>query len=152
MVNETIRPAQASDVVALTRFNMTMALETENKQLDEKTVTAGVQSLIENPAAWFYVLAEQDGEVIAGLMVTYEWSDWRNRCFWWIQSVYVLPSHRRQGVFTRLYNSVKSMAESRDDICGLRLYVEQNNAIAQATYKRLGMDETHYDMYDVEFE
>ena len=151
-MKEILRIGQIQDAAALAQFNIAMALETESKQLNRETVTAGVLSLINNPAAGFYMVAEQDGVVVAGLMVTHEWSDWRNRCFWWIQSVYVLPSHRRQGIFKRLYQSVTSMAESRKDICGLRLYVEQHNAIAQATYKSLGMDETHYDMYEVEFD
>ena len=147
----TTRIGEARDATVLTQFNMAMARETEGRRLDPKTVTAGVLSLISNPAAGFYVVAEQGGDVVAALMVTYEWSDWRNRCFWWIQSVFVSPLHRRQGIFKKLFEGVKSLAQQRDDICGLRLYVEQNNAIAQATYKSLGMDETHYDMYEVEF-
>ncbi len=128
-----------------------MALETENRRLDPETVTAGVLSLLAAPSGGFYVVAEQGGAVVAGLMVTYEWSDWRNKWFWWIQSVYVIPSHRRQGVFKSLFERVKLMAQQRDDVCGLRLYVEQHNINAQATYTSLGMDETHYDMYEVEF-
>ena len=150
-MNETIRVGQAQDAAALTEFNIAMALETESRRLDRDTVIAGVLSLLGNPAAGFYMVAEQNGQVVAGLMVTFEWSDWRNGCFWWIQSVYVLPSHRRRGIFTRLYQAVKTMAEAREDICGLRLYVEQNNAVAQSTYESLGMDETHYDMYEIEF-
>jgi GNAT superfamily N-acetyltransferase len=150
-VTVTIRIGEARDVAALTQFNIAMALETEYRRLDPETVTAGVLSLIGAPSGGFYVVAEEGGTAVAALMVTYEWSDWRNKCFWWIQSVYVVPSHRRQGIFTRLFEHVKSMAQRRDDVCGLRLYVEQHNAIAQATYKSLGMDETHYDMYEVEF-
>jgi ribosomal protein S18 acetylase RimI-like enzyme len=149
-VSETIRVGEQKDAAALTDFNLSMALETEDRQLDRPTVTAGVLALLDNPASGFYMVTEVDGLVVAGLMVTYEWSDWRNSRFWWIQSVYVAPTHRRQGIFTRLYQAVGQMAESRDDVCGLRLYVEQNNAIAQATYRSLGMDETHYDMYEVE--
>ncbi len=150
-VREIIRTGVSQDAAALTRFNIAMAAETENKQLDHDTVAAGVRGLLDNPAAGFYMVAEWDGQVVAGLMVTYEWSDWRNRRFWWIQSVYVLPSHRREGIFTRLYQAVQSAAKSRNDVCGLRLYVEQGNATAQATYKSLGMAETHYDMYEAEF-
>ena len=112
IMTDTTRIGEARDATILTQFNMAMALETENRQLDRATVTAGVLSLIGNPAAGFYVVAEQGGDVVAALMVTYEWSDWRNRCFWWIQSVYVRPSHRRQGIFKKLFEGVKSMASS----------------------------------------
>lgn len=149
-MSETIRLGQIRDTAALTRFNVAMAWETEQKRLDEVTVAGGVRTLIDNASAGFYLVAEHGGQVVAGLLVTYEWSDWRNGVFWWIQSVYVLPEYRRRGVFTRLYRHVESMARARGDVCGLRLYVEQNNAAAQATYKNLGMDETHYDVYEIE--
>lgn len=151
LVSETFRLGRTDDVAALTEFNIAMARETENRKLDRDVVTAGVLGLIGDPSRGFYMVAEVNGVVVAGLMVTFEWSDWRNGTFWWIQSVYVLPACRRQGVFTRLYRSVEAMAAERNNVCGLRLYVEQNNAAAQATYRGLGMDETHYDMYEVEF-
>ena len=147
-----VRVGEAKDAAVLTNFNMAMAIETEGKRLLPGTVAAGVRGLLENPAAGFYVVAEWDGQVVGALMVTFEWSDWRNKCFWWIQSVYVRPANRRSGIFTRLFAAVRSIAAARSDICGLRLYVEQHNQVAQATYKSLGMDETHYDMYEVEFE
>ena len=115
------------------------------------TVTAGVQGLVDNPTAGFYLVAEWEGTLAGALMVTFEWSDWRNGHFWWIQSVYVPPEFLRHGVFTRLYEAVRTMGQSRADVCGLRLYVEQDNAVAQKTYESLGMDETHYDMYEAEF-
>ncbi len=151
-MTDTIRIGEAKDAKILTQFNIAMAQETENRQLDRATVTAGVRSLISNPDAGFYVVAQQGSEVVGALMVTYEWSDWRNRRFWWIQSVYVRPSHRRQGIFRKLFEGVRARAAARDDVCGLRLYVEQNNAVAQATYRSLGMDETHYEMYETEFD
>jgi len=151
-VNTTthIRPAESRDTAVLAAFNVAMADETVSRRLDLPTVTAGVCGLLENPQAGFYLVAEQQGQVVGSLMVTYEWSDWRNKCFWWIQSVYVQPAWRRRGIFTRLFQDVRSRAAARSDVCGLRLYVEQHNHIAQATYKSLGMDETHYDMYEVE--
>ncbi len=144
-----IRPAEKQDTAVLAAFNVAMALETEDRRLDLDTVTAGVTSLLKNPPFGFYLVAEQQGCVVGALLVTFEWSDWRNKCFWWIQSVYVQPAHRRRGIFTRLYEGVRGMAAAREDVCGLRLYVEQHNHIAQATYKSLGMDESHYDMYEV---
>lgn len=146
-----IRLGEDRDAGPLAEFNLAMAFETEGKQLDAPVVEAGVKGLLNNPAAGFYVVAQHETEVRGALMVTFEWSDWRNKFFWWIQSVYVTPSHRRQGAFTRLLRAVMEMAAERDDVCGLRLYVEQNNHIAQSTYKSLGLDETHYDMYEVMF-
>jgi GNAT superfamily N-acetyltransferase len=145
-----IRLGEDRDVEALTVFNVAMAWETERRALDVPTVQAGVRSLLANPQAGFYVVAEDAGVVIACLMVTFEWSDWRNQVFWWIQSVYVVPAHRRRGVFTGLFQDVRARAAARQDVCGLRLYVEQHNRAAQDTYRSLGMAETHYDMYEVE--
>jgi GNAT superfamily N-acetyltransferase len=144
-----IRPAEKQDTAVLAAFNVAMALETEDRRLDLDTVTAGVTSLLKNPPFGFYLVAEQQGCVVGALLVTFEWSDWRNKCFWWIQSVYVQPAERRRGIFTRLFHDVRSRAAAHNDVCGLRLYVEQHNHIAQATYKSLGMDESHYDMYEV---
>lgn len=148
-MQESIRLAIAADAPHLASFNVAMAWETEKTRLDHSTVEAGALSLIANPANGFYLVAERDGQTVAALMVTFEWSDWRNQVFWWIQSVYVLPTHRRQGCFTRLYREVMSLAQSREDVCGLRLYVEQDNANAQATYESLGMTPTPYTMYEV---
>ncbi len=149
-MSSTIRQGELRDADILAKFNIAMAWETETRQLDPEKVAAGVLGLLNNPAAGFYVVAEREGSVVAALMVTFEWSDWRNGCFWWIQSVYVSPLCRRQRIFTQLFEHVKAIAHTRDNVCGLRLYVEQNNAVAQATYKSLGMDETHYDMYECE--
>lgn len=146
----TIRAAEPRDTDVLADFNVAMALETENRQLDPPTVRAGVAGLLVQPQFGFYLVAAVKDRVVGSLMVTYEWSDWRNKCFWWIQSVYVEPAFRRQGIFTRLFQAVRTQASQRDDVCGLRLYVEQHNRVAQATYTSLGMDETHYDMYEVE--
>jgi GNAT superfamily N-acetyltransferase len=152
-VNNEIRTRRAAvqDTAILAAFNVAMAEETEARQLDLPTVTDGVRNLFERPEAGFYLVAEVEGQVAGSLMVTFEWSDWRNKTFWWIQSVYVQPAHRRRGIFTRLFRDVQQIATARQDVCGLRLYVEQHNHVAQATYKSLGMDETHYDMYEVTF-
>ncbi|NEQ95228.1 MAG: GNAT family N-acetyltransferase [Cyanothece sp. SIO2G6] len=144
----TIRLAEPGDAEPLVRFNQAMALETEGKELVEAVIAAGVLGLLENPTLGFYVVAECGGEVVAALMVTMEWSDWRNGLFWWIQSVYVLPTHRRKGIYRRLYEFVKACAEENPQICGFRLYVEKDNVTAQRTYDALGMVETHYRMYE----
>jgi len=107
-------------------------------------VGGGVRRLLAQPALGFYLVAEAAGEVVAALMVTSEWSDWRNGRFWWLQSVYVLPAWRRRGVFRALHAHVAAAAAREPDVCGLRLYVERGNLAAQATYRALGMDTTDY--------
>jgi ribosomal protein S18 acetylase RimI-like enzyme len=148
--NLETRRARPEDADVIARFNVAMAQETEDKALDASTVRRGVRRLLEQPsdADGFYLVAEREGEIAGALMITTEWSDWRAARFWWIQSVYVHPEARRQGVFRALYARVRGEAERRDDVCGLRLYVEQGNDAARAAYEKLGMDETHYAMYE----
>ncbi|WP_031495868.1 GNAT family N-acetyltransferase [Bryobacter aggregatus] len=144
----TIRKAKAADAPSLVQFNVAMAWETEQLQLDEAKIRAGVEGLFAQPQYGFYVMAERAGEVTGGLMITYEWSDWRNQVFWWIQSVYVLPEHRGQGVYRALYEEVKELARAEGNCCGFRLYVEKTNAAAQEVYRKLGMEESHYAMFE----
>ena len=143
-----IRHAGAEDAHALIEFNRAMALETERKELLPEVIGAGVRALLANPAAGFYLVAEADGQVIGALMLTMEWSDWRNGSFWWIQSVYVRPEARRQGIYRRLYRHVQEMAAQDPKVCGFRLYVERENRAAQATYGALGMKETRYLVFE----
>ena len=144
----TIRTADLSDVERLARFNERMADETEDKALDAETVRAGVRRMISAPDRGFYLLAQRGGTVVGSLMITTEWSDWRNGTFWWIQSVYVHPEARRQGVYASLHSEVRARAEAAEDVCGLRLYVEKDNQAARDTYAALGMAETSYRMYE----
>lgn len=149
--NIIIRNGEEKDAGLIAEFNIAMAMETEGKQLDSEIVLSGVRNLLNNKEEGFYVVAELDGVVIASLMVTKEWSDWRDGVFWWVQSVYVRPEQRKRGVFRRLYEFVKDTAVASGDVCGLRLYVERDNTAAQETYVRLGMEETPYKMYEVVF-
>lgn len=142
-----IRRAELKDANIVSEFNQKMAWETEDKQLDPSIVNKGVNSLINNPAYGFYLVAEIEGEVVGSLMITTEWSDWRNGVFWWIQSVYVRPDYRRQGIYRELYDAVKQQAKT-SNVCGFRLYVEKENFTAQKTYQTLGMSETHYLVYE----
>ena len=144
----TVRLAVKQDAINLIHFNQAMAKETENKVLVPELIQAGVNGLLENPNRGFYVVADVGGEVVGSLMVTMEWSDWRNGVFWWIQSVYILPSYRRQGIYRKLYSFVKTLASEDSNVCGFRLYVEKNNLQAQRTYESLGMEETEYNMYE----
>ncbi|MFQ3189727.1 MAG: ribosomal protein S18 acetylase RimI-like enzyme [Paraglaciecola sp.] len=125
-----------------------MAWETEQKRLDEDILTKGVDALIVDENKGFYLVAEQNNIVVGSLMVTTEWSDWRNGVFWWVQSVYIMPEFRRKGIYAKLYAQVKALAEQSKNVCGFRLYVEKENLIAQKTYESLGMHQTHYLMYE----
>lgn len=145
-----IRFANNSDVEKLVAFNQAMALETEGKTLVAEKIYNGVRAVFSDEKKGFYVVAEAEtGEIVGGLMITFEWSDWRNAWFWWIQSVYVLPIARGKGVYTKLYEFVKNEAE-KQNVCGIRLYVEHDNLNAQKVYKHLGMSESHYLMFEVE--
>ncbi len=145
-----IRQGALSDADTLVAFNTEMARETEGKELAHEVISAGVRRLLEDDADGFYLIAEMDGGIVGSLMVTTEWSDWRNGFFWWIQSVYVVPAERRNGVYGRLYARVKSMAALRDDVFGFRLYVDKSNAGARRAYEALGMRETAYRLYEEE--
>ena len=148
-----IRRAVLADVESLVAFNSAMALETEDKQLDRSVLEAGVKTLLQHAELGFYLVAvcrggENDGELVGALMVTSEWSDWRNGLFWWIQSVYIKPDYRRQGIYRRLYRRVGELADQRGDVCGFRLYVEKENRRAQQAYRALGMRETDYLLFE----
>tara|TARA_R110002167_G_scaffold73496_3_gene206018 strand:- start:900 stop:1349 length:450 start_codon:yes stop_codon:yes gene_type:complete len=143
-----IRVANNSDVSSLVKFNQLMAWETEQKKLDQAILFKGVSALVADGNKGFYLVAEQNDEVVGSLMVTTEWSDWRNGVFWWVQSVYITADFRRQGIYAQLYAQVKALAEQQQNVCGFRLYVEKENIIAQKTYESLGMQPTHYLMYE----
>ena len=147
-----VRPATHDDLDEVVRFNCEMAVETEGRHLDPERVRLGITRLITTPALGrALVVTHPDGTLAGSMAVTTEWSDWRNGQFWWIQSVYVVPSCRRRGVFSALYNYIEGEARAAEDVCGLRLYVERENVNAQKTYLDLGMDETHYRMFEVDF-
>lgn len=126
-----------------------MAWETEHKQLDESVLSAGVAAALADQNKGFYLVAEAAGEVVGQLLVTREWSDWRNGWFWWIQSVYVHPEARRHGTFRSLFQRVEHLAKEAGDVVGLRLYVERENRPAQETYQKLGMNDASYAVFEV---
>ena len=146
-----IRPPTPADVPVIAEFNHRLAHETEHLTLDLPLVNLGVAAVLADPAKGSYWVAEAQGEVIGQLMITFEWSDWRNGVFWWIQSVYVRQDWRARGVFKALYQHVEQLARSQNGVCGLRLYVEGDNQRAQETYRKLGMRPTPYDIYEVDF-
>ena len=144
----TPRLAVPGDAAALVEFNQAMALETESRSLASETLRAGVETVLRDPRHGFYAVADTGREIAGALLVTYEWSDWRNGRFWWIQSVYVRPGHRRRGVYRTLHAFVRDRARASDGVVGLRLYVERDNAVAQRAYAVLGMHETVYRIYE----
>ncbi len=143
-----IRIANPADADAIVQFNQAMAYETEGKQLDPAVVGPAVAAVFADERKGFYVVADDDERVVGGLMITYEWSDWRNAWFWWIQSVYISPEARGQKIYTKLYAFVKEKAREAGDVYGIRLYVETDNSRAQRIYEKVGMEQSHYLMYD----
>lgn len=139
-----IRKASLRDLATIVDFNLRLAQETEQKQLDRDTVTQGVANLLSDPSRGEYFVAEMDGTVVGQLMYTNEWSDWRNGNILWIQSVYVHAEYRRQGVFRALCQHLHRYADESTDVIGLRLYVEVNNLNAKTTYENLGFDSPGY--------
>lgn len=143
-----IRDAVREDADTLVEFNLQMAMETEAKRLDTRVLAAGVDAVFDDPARGFYLVAVVDGTVAGSLLVTTEWSDWRNGLFWWIQSVYVLPDFRRKGVYRALYREVRERAGRSSQVCGCRLYVERENHTAQEAYRRIGMKDAGYLVFE----
>ena len=143
-----VRQATVAEAGRIAAFNRAMAMETESLALDEKTVAAGVVALMGHPERGFYLVAEVDGAVAGCLLITYEWSDWRNRMFWWIQSVYVKPEFRGRGVYSAMDEKVRALAAREGNVCGFRLYVHKGNTRAQEVYRSLGMEETAYLVYE----
>jgi GNAT superfamily N-acetyltransferase len=147
----TVRQATPEDADFLVHGNAALALETERIALDPDRLRDGVRALLADPSRGVYYIAESGGRRVGQMMTTFEWSDWRNGVFWWIQSVYVLPGHRGAGVFTSLYRHVEKLAKSDPGVCGLRLYVENGNARAQAAYQRVGMQPAVYRVFENDF-
>jgi ribosomal protein S18 acetylase RimI-like enzyme len=143
-----VRDARASDVSAIVAFNLAMARETEKNELAPTVLLAGVEKALADRARGRYLVAEVGGEVAGCLLLTTEWSDWRDGWYWWIQSVYVAPEHRGGGVYSALHERVRTEARAAGDVVALRLYVERDNLRAQSTYRRLGMRETSYLLYE----
>ena len=145
-----IRTAALADLPVIADFNVRLARESEDLILDAARVEAGVEAVLTDPAKGIYYVAKVAGEVAGQLMITYEWSDWRNGNIWWIQSVYVKPEFRRAGVFRALFHHLQRLARNRKDVCTLRLYVHTDNTRARQSYERLGMTRTKYEVFELE--
>jgi GNAT superfamily N-acetyltransferase len=145
--NIIINKAGLIEASVIAKFNKSMAKETENLELDKSVILNGVKNLMHQPDLGFYIVAKHENEIFGCLMITKEWSDWRNGLIWWIQSVYIHPDYRRQGIFRKMYQFISECAK-KEGIIGLRLYVEHKNAIAQKTYNELGMKRCDYHIYE----
>lgn len=146
-----IRDATLADLGFIAAANTALASETEGQTLDPALLRPGIRAVLEDPALGRYYIAETGGQPVGQLMTTYEWSDWRNGTFLWIQSVYVLPSERGTGVFRALYRHLEELAGADPRICGVRLYVDRDNDRALAVYSRLGMHRSNYRIMETTF-
>ena len=144
----TIRKAKQDEWAIIASFQQAMALETEKIQLDLSTLEQGIKAVFKDTSKGCYYVAASDQQIIGTLMITYEWSDWRNRTVYWIQSVYVHPNHRRKGVYRQLYAYIQTLAAENDTIGGVRLYVDKTNQNAIKTYESLGMNGEHYQLFE----
>ena len=143
-----VRAAQPGDAKAIVEFQLRMARETEALELDRDTLTRGVNAVFADPGKGAYWMAERDGQVVGGLLTTFEWSDWRNGVILWIQSVYVVPEERGRGVYRTLYEHLRRRVAADSGLKGIRLYVDKGNTAAQRVYERLGMTREHYDTFE----
>ena len=150
-----VRLAKLEDAATIVSFSAAMALETEGRCLDLTRLLDGTIALLHSADRGFFMVAELeqggDRRLLGQLMITYEWSDWRNGAFWWIQSVYVDPAWRRKGVYRRLHDSVVEIGKADNKMCGIRLYVAQDNRVAQTVYRRVGLTPSRYDVYEDDF-
>lgn len=144
----TLRSATLADAPVLVEYNRLLALESEQKTLNVEVLRRGVDNLLRDPARGVYFVAEREGDVVGQLMITYEWSDWRNGNVWWIQSVYVAPEHRGRKLYSGLYGFVRTLAASDPSVRGIRLYVNKQNRTAQKAYAALGMSDEHYHLFE----
>jgi GNAT superfamily N-acetyltransferase len=142
------RRAHLDDLQHIVDFQLAMAWETEELRLDRKVCAEGVRAVFEKPSHGVFYVAESDARVVGVTLTTYEWSDWRNGVVWWIQSVYVLPEFRRQGIYSGIYAHIRSLAEADSSVRGIRLYVDRRNTSAQEVYTRLGMNGEHYQVFE----
>lgn len=150
-IKSKIRKARVRDASVIASFNCALALETEGRSLEPARALRGVLAALRSRQKAFYLVAELEGAVAGQLMVTYEWSDWRNATFWWLQSVYVHPDHRRRGIFRALFEHLAAEARRRRDVCGLRLYVERDNRRAAKVYRRLGLEKPGYEVMEIDY-
>lgn len=145
----TIRRATFHDIHVLVDFQQRLALESENIRLDAGALKKGMKALFEDPNKGFYNVAEDEGVIVGCHMITFEWSDWRNGMVWWLQSVYVKQSHRKKGVFRKMFDNLRAIVKNDPSVIGLRLYVDKTNSQAQQVYAAMGMNGDHYTVFEL---
>lgn len=147
----TIRRATLADVTIISNFNRALAEESENRSLDPETLKSGITQFLQQPEQGFYTLAIVDDNIVGQVMITTEFTDWRNGVMWWIQSVYVKPESRRQGIYRALHEHITELARKDSAVRGLRLYVHDKNILAQSTYRNLGMEWSGFKVMETDF-
>jgi GNAT superfamily N-acetyltransferase len=148
MITSTFRRATPSDAASIVEFQISMARETEDLDLDREICTKGVNAVFNDSSHGQYYVCEADSRVVGSTLITYEWSDWRNGVVWWIQSVYVVPDARGQGVYSGLYRYLQELAHADGNVKGIRLYADKRNTTAQKVYTKLGMNGEHYLVFE----
>lgn len=143
-----ISVAEYEDIQVIAGFQVAMAMETEGIRLDPDTVIRGVRAVFDDPSKGFYLVARDGDRITGSLMITFEWSDWRARTVWWIQSLYVIPEYRRMGIFKQMYAWLLERVNGDEQVGGIRLYVDLTNVNAQKVYESIGMDGNHYRFYE----
>ncbi|HPT13339.1 MAG TPA: GNAT family N-acetyltransferase [Bacteroidales bacterium] len=148
MENTHIRKASHADIETIAQFQAEMAMETESLTLNPAILRQGVKAVLDDESKGTYYVFEVDNRIISSLLITYEWSDWRNSTVYWLQSVYVLKEFRRRGIFSHLYEFVKDLAVNDNGVAGIRLYVDKTNLKAQKAYENAGMNGSHYTTFE----
>lgn len=144
-----VRRAVREDAGTIASFNAVMAVETEGITIPDEVAHPGAEAVFDDPSLGFYLVAESDGAIVGSLMITYEWSDWSNALYWWIQSVYVSSEHRRRGVYRALHNGVLELARDAGNVRAIKLYVFEDNERAKSTYESMGMERAHHAIYEM---
>ena len=144
----TVQKALPKHIDVLIDFQQRLAYESEEVTLDAATLRKGMEAMFADPGKGLYYIASDGEDVVGCHMITYEWSDWRNGMAWWLQSVYVRESHRKKGVFKIMYDNVISMIKKDPNLIALRLYVDKSNERAMKVYAAMGMDGSHYTVYE----
>lgn len=145
----SVRKSVESDIDTIADFQLRLAKETENLSLDLTTLKKGIRAMFDDPRLGRYFIAEVDGQLVGCHSITYEWSDWRNGVVWWIQSVYVIETQRKNGIFKAMFNNLQKLMSQESQVVGLRLYVDKTNIRAQHVYSSLGMNGEHYSVYEL---
>ena len=143
-----VRPAVTNDSATIVDFQLEMAKETEGLALNNKVLSEGVMAVFNDPQKGRYFVAEKNGKVVASMMITREWSDWRNQWVYWLQSVFIVPELRGQGLFRKMYETIQQLVKEDKDVTGIRLYVDASNKKALEVYKAVGMDGEHYRTFE----